>query len=467
MAVTDRIEIVIAHLIRHRDPGSVPASAHRAAQVWIQDSVAVALAGRAVPQSQQLLAAVRQWGMAEPINSARVWGTQESFPTLNAALLNAFHIHNQEFDCVHEKAVVHPMAVILASMLSYADSRHVREKISGAQFTAALALAVDVATVIGMTSQSAIRFFRPAQCGCLGAVAGLSLLAGLDENAMRDAFGLAYSQLAGTMQAHIEGTPALALQIGFAARAAIGAVDLAMQGFRGPHQVLDGKQGYFSLFEPGAISFDAPNSPFRGLGDIWQIERVSHKPFPTGRAAQGGIAGLRALMQQYQFGATDVDKIIVYAPPLVRQLVDRPMIGGMTANYARLCMPFLLATTLTRGTVGLSAYQAHALADPALAALASRISMAANGDSDVNALRPQSIEVMLKNGQQCMHDMPFVYGAPEAPMSVDAQREKFYACCAHAPEALAAGNVNALFAAINNLPLLADVSEIVSLTATS
>ena len=462
--MNDRIENLIEHLQRHRDSGLIPASAHAAAKMWIYDSIPVALAGRAVPQSTQLLAGARQWGRVKDGEGAHIWGCAECLPTPNAAMLNAFHIHNQEFDCVHERAVVHPMAVILAAMLSYADSQRSMRKISGAAFTAALALAVDVATVVGMSARRAIRFFRPAQCGCLGAVAGLSLLAGFDEEAMRDAFGLAYSQLAGTMQAHIEGTPALALQVGFAARAAVSAVDLAAQGFRGPHQILDGKHGYFTLFEPDAVAVNAPDSPFLELGKTWQIERISHKPFPTGRAAQGGIAGLRTLMREHAFHANDVEKIVVFAPPLVRQLVDRPMRTDMNVSYARLCMPFLLATTLKDGTVGLAAYRAEALADKNIAMLAARVSMAADDNTEVNALRPQRIDVTLKDGRHFNHDMEYVYGAPEAPMPQPEQDEKFTACCAYAPETLNAAQVEVLRAAINRIPALDDIAALVPLT---
>ena len=55
------------------------------------------------------------------------------------------------------------------------------------------------------------------------------------------------------MQAHVEGTPALGLQIGFNARAAINAVDAAEAGLAGPHDVLTGPFGYFALFENGSF----------------------------------------------------------------------------------------------------------------------------------------------------------------------------------------------------------------------
>jgi 2-methylcitrate dehydratase PrpD len=454
--MSDRIVQFVAHLDRHRDPATVPASAHAAALTFLEDSLGVALAGSAVPESQQVFAAVRRWGAGR---DARVWGSAETLPAPSAAMVNAFHIHNQEFDCVHERAVVHPMAVILAALMAVAERQG---HVSGPRLTAALALSVDVATVTGMCAKRAIRFFRPAQCGCLGATAGAAVLMGLDAVSMRNAFGLAYSQLAGTMQAHIEGTPALALQVGFAARAAVNAVDLAREHFRGPHQVLDGPHGYFQLFEPEGVAVDAADSPFLELGKVWQIERVSHKPFPTGRAAQGGIAGLQRLIETHRVAASDVERVTLFAPPLVRQLVDRPMKPGMSVNYARLCLPFLLATVLARGTVGLDAYRAAALNDPMLADLASRIAIEADGNADANALRPQRVELKLKSGATQGIDLPYVYGAPEDPMRRAEQIAKFMVCAQSARAPHTAASAQRFLNAVQALPTTGDVRDLVT-----
>jgi aconitate decarboxylase len=453
---SDHIELLITHLEAHRDPVSVPVGARNAAKKFLFDSLGVALAGTAVPQSEVLLAQVRTWGQGR---DARVWGSDEYLPAPSAALINAFNIHNQEFDCVHERAVVHPMAVILAAMWAYAERLG---NVSGPRFLAALALSVDVATVVGMCARKPIRFFRPAQCGCLGATAGMAVLGGFSANQMRDAFGIAYSQLAGTMQAHIEGTPTLALQVGFAARAAVCAVDLASAGFRGPHQVLDGKHGYFALFEEGAVTEPA----FLELGKVWQIERVSHKPFPTGRAAHGGIAGVRALVAKHGFIADDVAAIILAAPPLIRQLVDRPVRADMNVSYARLCLPFLVATTLLEGTVGLDAYKVIASNSPIGAefgAIAGRVTLVADSNTDVNALAPQHLTVKLKDGRVFEHAMPYVFGAPEAPMSPADQHTKFVDCCRHAKTPLNAGAMTRLADAVNKIENASDIANILTL----
>jgi len=457
-AAADHVGLIVQHVLMHADPSSVPLVARNAAKIFMLDSIGVALAGASVAESSLVRRAALTWGKSGGLDcDASVWGSREKLPAPSAAMVNAFHIHNQEFDCVHEKAVVHPMAVILAALMAYAERNG---QVSGAKFLAALAIAVDVATVIGMTATKPIRFFRPAQCGCLGAAVGMAYLAGMDEVGIKNTLGLAYSQLAGTMQAHIEGTPTLALQVAFAARAAVCAVDLAQLGFRAPHDVIDGKYGYFALIEDGVANVAA----FAELGKVWQITRVSHKPYPTGRAAQGGISALQTAMREHDLTADAVISVVLHAPLLIRQLVDRPYRDGMATNYARLCLPYLLALVLRDGKVGLDAYNETNLRDPQLRALAHRINIVADTNTNPNALTPQALTLQLAGGRSVSVDIGVVYGSPEAPMTSDAQHEKFVACCKHAPKPLTDLQIERLIAAINTIEGTEDASSIVKLT---
>ena len=121
---------------------------------------------------------------------------------------------------------------------------------------------------------------------------GSALLAGLDETQTRDALGIYYGQCAGTMQAHIEATPATGDADGLCARgSAVTAIELARRGMPGPHAPISGQFGYFALFD-GA----ADPAPFDALGRAWRICELSHKPFPSGRATHGGIDGLQRLI---------------------------------------------------------------------------------------------------------------------------------------------------------------------------
>jgi 2-methylcitrate dehydratase PrpD len=441
---------LVDRLLRHAQAlhfGLLPPQAVQAAITFTTDSVGVGLAGSRHPRRPQLLAAAGAWGQGA---DAADWAGGARWPAPTAALLNAWQIHNQEFDCVHERAVLHPMATVLPALVALAERAARRgPPVSGRRLLEAVVLAVDVAATVGSAQVAPMRFFRPAMCGALGAALGGAKLLGLPPEAMADALGIAYSQLAGTMQAHVEGSPMLALQVGLAARAAVTAVDLAAAGFSGPRDVIEGPFGYFDLFDEPLGPTDSPRrrqveAVFAELGQAWRIAEVSHKPFPTGRAAHGALDGLATLQAEHGFTASQVARVELAAPPLILRLVGRPLREGMDVNYARLCLPYLAATFLLQGRVGLQDFEPAALDDPARHALGARVHAGPNGCTDPNALAPQTLRVQLTDGRLLAAELPAVLGHPQRPLSAAAQRAKFDACCAHAGlDAAAAAQLHA------------------------
>jgi uridylate kinase len=63
--------------------------------------------------------------------------------------------------------------------------------VSGQQFLLAMTMGVEIAATLGAASKSVMRFFRPATCGGFGVVAGLGVLACLDEATVMNALALA------------------------------------------------------------------------------------------------------------------------------------------------------------------------------------------------------------------------------------------------------------------------------------
>ncbi len=314
------VDKIVAHVERVGEHG-VPEAARVAAKTFIADTLAVGIAGCKTPWRGEILDTLAGVGGPE---EATVLGGGEKLPLMHAAMLNAYQIHAQEFDCVHEGAVVHPMAASLPVLLGWAE----REGgVSGARLIRAVVVAVDVAATLGLCSRAPMRFFRPANAGGLGATVGLAMLAGLDGAQLRDAIGIYYGQCAGTMQAHSEGTPQLAMQMGFAARSAVTAVELARRGMPGPHAPISGEFGYFALFDG-----KADPAPFDQLGERWRITELSHKPFPSGRATHGGIDGLQRLMTEDGVSGDRVVACRFRVPPLTARLVGRPAVEGMTAR---------------------------------------------------------------------------------------------------------------------------------------
>src|SRR5262249_40664965 len=154
-----------------------------------------------------------------------------------------------------------------------------------------------------------------------------------DHPTMVNAFSIIYAQLSGTMQAHTEGSGLLAMQMGFAARNAIVACDLAARGFDGPKNVLEGPFGYFKLYEPDG----SPAHVVQELGGRCFTAELAPKPFPSGRATHGVIEACLALRREHRIASDAIERVTAQVPPLVRHLVGRPPHEEMQPNYARLC----------------------------------------------------------------------------------------------------------------------------------
>jgi 2-methylcitrate dehydratase PrpD len=445
--------VITARLVDHAVSarfGHLSPQAVDATRTFVLDSLGVALSGSRVPSVAALKAAAATWGAGD---DARVWGSGERVPAPAAAFLNSWQIHNQEWDCVHEPAVVHPMAVVLASLVAFAESRG---GVDGRRFITGVSVAVDVATGIGRAARNKLRFFRPAMCGALGATAGMANILGLDAATTRSALGIAYSQLSGTMQAHVEGSPVLPMQIGFNARAALLAIELATRGISGPGDFLEGVHGYFTLIDP-----EWDPAAFDGFEAREAVTELSHKPFPSGRATHGGVDGLLSLQAQHGFGADDIASAVVHAPPLVIQLVDRPAMPGMAPAYARLCLPYVAATALLQGDVGVADFDPAALADPRRLALAARIRAVRDANDSLNALAPQRVEVTLDSGARHAMDLPAVLGAPGRPLGRERHLAKFRRAAGSAARPMDALRIEALIGLVDRLEELQDMRALV------
>lgn len=440
---------LVEHVVSTRFDRLAP-EAIEATRIFVLDSLGVALSGTRVPMVATLKETAALWGRGD---AARIWGSGERVPAQTAAFVNGYQIHNQEWDCVHEPAVVHPMAVVLATLAAFAEARG---GVDGARWVTGCVVAVDVAATIGRAARNKLRFFRPAMCGALGATAGMANILGLDEATTRGALGIAYSQLSGTMQAHVEGSPVLPLQIGFNARAALLAIDLAVRGVDGPRDFLEGPHGYFTLIDP-----DWDPAVFDGLGARSAITELSHKPFPSGRATHGGVDGLLSLQALHGFRADDLEEAWVLAPPLVRQLVDRPAKAGMAPAYARLCLPYVAATALLTGSVEVADFDPPALQDPRRSALAARIRVRPDANPSLSALAPQRVEVRLRDGSQHAIDLPAVLGAPGRPLSRERHLAKFRRAAASAASPLPTAQVDTIIALVDRLGTLDDVRSVV------
>src|SRR6056300_185364 len=394
-------------------------------KIFLLDSIGVGIAGSTGANLLELKQVSNGWSKG---NDCTILGTWEKYSRDAATLINAYQIHCLEFDCIHEGAVVHPMAAILSSLLSHSEINH-RNKlnVNGKDFLLSLALGVDIASYIGVCATGELRFFRPATASGFGAVAALSKIQKFSSEEINNALGIMYSQTCGNMQSHIEGVPILGLQVGFNAKAALSSMDLTLAGFPGPKRVFNGEHGYFKLIEND--NFDTRYLQ-DNIGKIWMVNQLAHKPYPSGRLTHGLVHAIKDLKLKYGLNKDEINSIECLVPPGVYKLVARPLIDNLTTNYAKLCAKFVGASYMINDHLDIDSFTDQKyLTNAETLKFARKIKMIKNENLDQKVLTPQKFTVKLTNNKKIEINLDYVYGHPKAALSESEYLEKFHKCC--------------------------------------
>lgn len=406
----------------------LPADAVEAATVFFLDTVGVACAGRLAPKLAELTDAAQRWGSAGALG-ATIWNTGVRAPAPVAALANGYQCHALEYDCVYEPGVILPAAPVMGALMTKVEELAAQGRPpSGRDVLRAFVVALEVSCTLAAASRSAMFFFRPATTGVFSALAALACLDPLPREQLRHAFGIAYSQACGPMQAHEEGSMMLAMQMGFAARNAVQAHDMARVGITAPVEILGGRFGFFRNFEDGGDLQQA----LAELAHPWKVTQLSHKPFPSGRVTHGVIHTMRQLRRSLGLTpANALDRIraiYVDLPPLGFRLVGRPMVHRPAPNYARLCIPYVAAAEVLYGSVDPTTFTPERLNAPQVEELGRRVATAEKPHPNPNAFYPQSLVLELADGERIVREIPHAWGHPLAPLSAQEREDKFRLC---------------------------------------
>tara|TARA_Y100000588_G_scaffold393443_1_gene509476 strand:- start:6348 stop:7184 length:837 start_codon:yes stop_codon:yes gene_type:complete len=275
------------------------------------------------------------------------------------------------------------------------------------------------------------------------------------------AFSIVYTQLSGTMQAHTEGSSLLALQIGFNARNALIACDLADNGLPALEGVLEGRFGYFGLFEAeGDIRSVLPT-----LGKTWRIAEVAHKPYPSGRATHGIVDAIRELQAECDIDFNGILSVEARVPSLINHLVGRPVKDDMEISYARLNGRYAAAVMLRRGFIGIYDYTLEAIRDKSSLELARKVHIVVNDNPDPNALSPVEVDITMINGDVLSKRIEKVYGNPEKPLSREEHLAKFRRNWEAAAADLSEKDMEKMIERIDSLECVSDIRELIEMAS--
>ena len=303
----------------------------------------------------------------------------------------------------------------------------------------AVALGLDVSCRIALASTLDRGWHRTAAIGVFGATAAAGKLIGLTPEQMLAAFGIAYSHAAGNRQCILDGALTKRMQAGQAASAGVFSAVLAQTGFTGARNIFNGRFGFFELYQPNG--YDA-SVLLRDLGTAFRGEALSYKPYPCGRPLHAAIdAALAARAQLEIERPDDIESVTIEADPaghsdqFDRGPAKRRPTQVVEAQFAQ---PFLVATALVHGKVGIA--EVDGLGDASVLALSDRIAGVAREGRPKGSL---SITVQRTDGRSVTVEASDPIGSPEKPLT-DAQLEaKFRDCARNAVQPLSEASVDA------------------------
>ncbi|AHG63469.1 MmgE/PrpD family protein [Advenella mimigardefordensis] len=224
---------------------------------------------------------------SDPVNRAAqtvgsgtvpIYGTTQNAQAKDAAFLTCLSSAVYAFDDTHVPTITHPTGPIASVLLALAHSEH---KLSGQQFLSALIAGIEFSCKLAnaltrYAPEPNFGLYLTGVTGPIGAAAAGAIALGLDRASTGWAIGLAATQAAGLRATH--GAMSGMVVPAFSASAGLQAVLLAQAGFTSTAEVISGERGLIAAYAPGA-DWDAA---FSGLGEDFEIRRVSYKPYPCG-----------------------------------------------------------------------------------------------------------------------------------------------------------------------------------------
>ena len=327
------------------------------AKLLVTDTVGIALRARHEAESTPaLLSAAAKLGLTG--DDATVIGDTGAFTPPGAALINGALAHSLDFDDTHARGSIHPSAPIVPAAFAAAEMTGA----SGARLIAAIVAGYEVqirlSLALGPSDHYARGFHPTATCGAFGATAAAANIFGLTADEIESGFGICLSQSAGSMQFLFDGAWTKRFHVGHAAMCGLTAACLAGEGFRGPAEAIEGKDGFLSSYAPNPD----PALAVAGLAEVWETMAIAVKPYPSCRYGHAAIDALLRLRAANDIDASEIEAVEIGLPRVGWNIIGDPEADKQTPKNlvdAQFSMPFVAAVALREGDFQWDDYARH------------------------------------------------------------------------------------------------------------
>jgi 2-methylcitrate dehydratase PrpD len=334
----------------------------------------------------------------------------------DAALVNGVAGTWLDYDLGHRWSGGHPAIHTLAAALAVAEE----QDRSGEDLLLAFVAGCEVACRIGVAMGGLAPGLHPhGSWPALGAAVAACLLRGFSGGQIRAALETGSTlTLVTSWRTAFSGASIRNIYAGYGAELAVRLPDLALAGWDGE------PDGVGVVF--GGIAGPSLNRARAtlGLGDQWEFTRSYLKPYPFARFGHAAVDALRAMRDERSFEPDEVESIWVGTYTLGAMMRERRPASQLQALFS---IPHAFGALLTRGRLDPDCFRPASLSDPAIRAVAERVTV--EEDAGWAALNPRwrgaTVRARLRDGSALEREVSRTWGDPERPMSDEEVREKF------------------------------------------
>lgn len=400
---------VLAEYIAGAPGRSLPPEVLDAARLCLTDWMSVAIGAREEPAGRIVRRTVQSW---RSVGQATVlFGASAAAPM--AALANGTLAHCLDFDDTYADAVTHTSAPVWAATLALGEEIGAGEAEMLAAFITGFEIAARVGQGLGQPV-TARGWHGTGIFGRLGAAAACAALLRLDAGRARHALALAATQTSGLTASF--GTMAKPFHAGKA----------AMDGVMSAQLAADGMVGGATLFEPGggldnAVIQDGTVRIAPPDFSDWRILRNSFKPYAACHLIHPAIDAARAILAR-GVAPTAVRQVRADVGALAAQITGQTDGRPDSALKAKFDLRWCVALALHGGDVSAGDFREPWTQEPAVAALAEKVSVVPHPDMGFTAA---ALAVDAGGSAPVTAHVPVAKGHPGNAMSWDDMHRKF------------------------------------------
>ncbi len=243
---------------------------------------------------------------------------------VSVSFLNTVYAGSIDADDTHVGSMLHPGAIVFSAALAVCANS------SGNEFIAAVAAGYEAMIRIGLSIQPTHfgrGFQSTATCGGFGAAVAASrlLFAGRPDAARRiaESIGLVASFSGGLTQFYQSGSTVKRIHAARSAENGVAAALLALHGFSGPTDILEGSNGFARAY---ADTF-APEIITEGLGHNYLLNEVTVKGHACSARVQAAVEGVVAICREQDINAATIKDLYIGIPSVIlgRLTIPRPV----------------------------------------------------------------------------------------------------------------------------------------------